>query len=60
MIDKGLAKARVRARSALLSFRPVRKLRWHMADPRRLPIVRRRFEGWQDGDAEYQRSGEAK
>ena len=58
MIDKALVKARVRARSALLSFRPVRKLRWHLADPRRLPIVRKRFEGWQDGDEEYQRSGE--
>ena len=58
MIDRALVKARVRAKSALLSFRPVRKLRWHMTDPRRLPILRRRFEGWQDGDAEYQRSGQ--
>ena len=58
MIDRALVKARVRARSALLSFRPVRKLRWHLADPRRLPIVRRRFEGWQETDAEYQRSGQ--
>ena len=58
MIDRALVKARVRATSALLSFRPVRKLRWHMADPRRLPFVRKAFPGWRERDAEYHRSGE--
>ena len=42
----------------LKDFRPFRKLKWHAVNPVNWPILRKKFPGWEERDAEYNRSGE--
>jgi hypothetical protein len=47
----------MQAQTRMIPVPIFRRLTWHL-NPRNMPIIRRLFDGWQERDAEYMRSGE--